>query len=278
MTARAFIAIMQGRLSAPINGQIQAFPAAEWRDEFGRAATAKLDGIEWIFDAPDNPIISDGGIAEIAAQMGESGVSVRSVCADYFMDAPLHRGAPSDVTHRVDILQALVTRARTLGVRHIVLPCVDQSALRDRSDEDRLTEVLAAVVPNAGRAGVELHLETSLGPIEFAALLDRVPAEVRANYDSGNSASLGYRVTDEFAAYGARVGSVHIKDRVRGGGTVPLGTGNADLPALFDALDRVSYKGMFTLQVARAQTGDEVAWARRNREQLLQYLTGVSRS
>ena len=37
---------------------------------------------------------------------------------------------------------------------------------------------------------------------------------IKVNYDSGNSASLGYDPTDEFAAYGERVGSVHIKDRV----------------------------------------------------------------
>jgi L-ribulose-5-phosphate 3-epimerase len=134
------------------------------------------------------------------------------------------------------------------------------------------------VSPEVARAGVEVHLETSLGPNEFALLLERVPRAVLANYDSGNSASLGYDVAEEFAAYGSRVGSVHIKDRVRGGGTVPLGSGSADLPALFDALDRVGYQGMYTLQVARSQTGDEVAWARHNRARVLKYLEQSRRS
>ena len=48
---------------------------------------------------------------------------------------------------------------------------------------------------------------------------------MRVNYDSGNSASLGYRPRDEFAAYGSRVGSVHLKDRRLGAGTAPLGRG-----------------------------------------------------
>jgi hexulose-6-phosphate isomerase len=91
-----------------------------------------------------------------------------------------------------------------------------------------------------------------------------------ANYDSGNSASLGYAPRAEFAAYGHRIGSVHIKDRVRGGGTVALGTGDADFQALFESLESVGYARDFILQVAREEPGDEVAWASRN----LAWLTG----
>jgi hexulose-6-phosphate isomerase len=87
---------------------------------------------------------------------------------------------------------------------------------------------------------------------------------LKVNYDSGNSASLGYSVVEEFAAYGDRIGSVHIKDRVRDGGTVPLGQGDADFPALFAELKRLGYANNFVLQVARGLPGDEVSWARNN--------------
>ena len=93
------------------------------------------------------------------------------------------------------------------------------------------------------------------------------------NYDSGNSASLGYAVGEEFAALGARIGSVHIKDRTTGGGTVPLGCGNADFGALFQELRKISYSGDFTLQVARGNEGDEVNWARHNVEFMCKYWT-----
>jgi sugar phosphate isomerase/epimerase len=46
---------------------------------------------------------------------------------------------------------------------------------------------------------------------------------------------------------------------------VPLGTGDADLPALFSCLREVGYAGDIILQVARDVPGDEVAWARSNR-------------
>jgi len=95
---------------------------------------------------------------------------------------------------------------------------------------------------------------------------------LKVNYDSGNSASLGYAPQEEFAAYGAKIGSVHIKDRVLGGGTVPLGQGNADFTALFRCLKEIGYSGDYILQVARSKDGEESAWAARNLEFLKGWL------
>ena len=89
---------------------------------------------------------------------------------------------------------------------------------------------------------------------------------LKVNYDSGNSASLGYSPAEEFAAYGERVGSVHVKDRILGGSTVPLGTGNADFEVLSRCLNEIGYAGDFILQVARGTTGQEVDWALQNRD------------
>jgi hexulose-6-phosphate isomerase len=125
--------------------------------------------------------------------------------------------------------------------------------------------MLEAVVPALEETGVEAHLETDLAPEAFAALLARLPHPlIKVNYDSGNSASHGYDPAEEFAAYGERVGSVHIKDRVRGGGTVPLGEGDADFAALFPELARIGFARDLVLQVARPADGEEVAWARQN--------------
>ena len=71
------------------------------------------------------------------------------------------------------------------------------------------------------------------------------------------------------------MGSVHIKDRLLGASTVPLGTGDADFPALIEGLKKVAYKGDFILQVARGASGDEVAWARQNREFVLNHFCQV---
>jgi len=270
------IAIMQGRLSPPVGGQLQAFPTETWTKEFELAAEAQLDAIEWIFATRADPLLSAAGVERVLALMATTRVRLLSVCADYFMDAPLLRAEPRELKDRVEVLRQLLVAFRDLGARHIVLPFVDQSAIRGRPDVVALRDVLGSVADDAVSSGIELHLETSLGPQEFASLLDGLPVIVRANYDSGNSASLGYDVREEFASYGQRIGSVHVKDRLRGAGSVPLGTGHVDFPAFFDSLVRIGYTGLFTLQTARDQTGDEVALARRNRGFVLQHLHAAS--
>jgi hexulose-6-phosphate isomerase len=181
------------------------------------------------------------------------------------MDKPLLRCSQQELSQRLQELALILRNARALGVNRVVIPFVDASAIRSNEDVVTVQDVLNAAMPFAEETGIELHLETSLGPAEFAKLLDGVPnPKLKVNYDSGNSASLGYTPADEFAAYGDRIGSVHIKDRVLNGGTVPLGTGHADFPALFSALEKIAYQGDFTLQVARGIPGDELAWAKQN--------------
>ena len=77
---------------------------------------------------------------------------------------------------------------------------------------------------------------------------------------------------EEFGAYGERVGSVHIKDRVRGGGTVPLGEGDADFDAVFDALRTLGYRGDFVMQIARGVPGGELAWIAANRLRIEEWI------
>jgi len=262
------IGIMQGRLVPPEPGRFQSFPRARWRDEFGHAAAAGIDAIEWIYDAYGadiNPIATDAGIAEMKALTERTGTAVVSMCADYFMDRPIVHASESDLADIVARLYWLIDRCRRVGITRMVLPFVDASKMTTPDDEERVAGVLRDALPAAERAGVELHLETALNPNDFARFLSRVPHEmVAVNYDAGNSASLGYDPTEEVRAYGARIGSVHIKDRVLGGSTVPLGSGNADLPRLIRELLRIDYRGDYVLQAARGVEGEEVELARSN--------------
>jgi len=269
---------MQGRLLPPTDGRFQCFPREGWPDEFALAAAAGLDAIEWIYDlhgADVNPIAADDGVASMKALSTQSGVLVRSLCADYFMDLPLLRAEPREIERRTETLGWLFRRCAILGVGRVVVPFVDASRIDSDAELDHVVGVLERLLPAAEETGVELHLETSLSPSRFAQLLARLPHPMlKVNYDSGNSSSLGYDPRDEFAAYGERVGSVHIKDRVLGGATVPLGSGDADFVALFECLRTLGYAGDFVLQVARGTTGDEIVWARKNREYVVALQAG----
>lgn len=259
---------MQGRLLPPEGGRIQSFPAAHWREEFPLAAACGLDRIEWIVDHPDweaNPLMSAPGRSEISALAESTGVRVRSACADLFMPTPLHSCSGLERERREEWLARIVAASGAMGLEHVDVPFVDASAIPDERAFDEVAQVFRRAGPRAADAGLLLCLETSLPPARFRDLLEAVdhPA-VRANHDIGNSASLGWPAAEEFAAIGRWVSCVHIKDRVRGGTTVPLGKGDADFPAAFAALKACGYPGHFVMQVARGPVGDEAAWVKAN--------------
>jgi hexulose-6-phosphate isomerase len=270
------IAVMQGRLLPPSDGCFQCFPREHWREEFPLASEASLDAIEWIYDSlgeRTNPLGTDDGLAEMRRLSEKNNIAVVSVCADYFMECPLVKASATELEARVNKLRWLLDRCKSAGVHRVVIPFVDHSKIENDDDEARAVEVLRGMLGHAERTDTELHLETSLDPQRFASLLSKLPHPyLKVNYDSGNSASLGYDVREEIAAYGDRIGSVHIKDRLRGGGTVPLGTGNAEIPLLLSQLFRIGYKGDFVLQIARGEAGKELAWIRQNRELVLSQL------
>jgi L-ribulose-5-phosphate 3-epimerase len=263
--------IVQGRLVPPDEGRFQSFPRRRWRDEFPNAVAAGIDYIEWIVDAYGadiNPILSAKGLSELDALKRQYGIATPAICADWFMDYPLLRCTPAERAAREQFLHRLLPIARKIGADHVVLPFVDISRIETEEDKRVLVEIVMAAAPIAQSNGVELHLETDLGPSDFAALLKRIPHPyIKANFDSGNSSGLGYIASEEFAAYGDRIGSVHIKDRrskfVGGIATMPLGQGSADFTDVFQSMKRIGYNRGLTLQVARDEDEDEVNWIRR---------------
>jgi hexulose-6-phosphate isomerase len=261
------LGVMQGRLLPKYKGRYQAHPKGTWPDEFDRAAGFGLDLVEFILDyedAAENPLLDDP--AAILAVSARTGVGVASICADYFMEAPLHRG--DRVVEAAITLEVLLDNAARLGVGDVVIPCVDQSRIDDAAQEEALVAALTRALPQAERLGVNLSLETDLDPARFARLLKRLPSpRVTVNYDIGNSASWGYDPVAEWTAYGARVSDVHIKDRVQGGGSVELGTGNADIPLVLRLMAEHGFTGPVIMQAFRddeglAVFGRQLAWLR----------------
>ena len=87
------LGVMQGRLLPKYHGRYQAHPVGYWQDEFSIAAGLGLAYIEFILDfndASQNPLMHSKGIDEIISIYEKTGVKVKTVCADYFMEAPLH--------------------------------------------------------------------------------------------------------------------------------------------------------------------------------------------
>jgi hexulose-6-phosphate isomerase len=274
------IGIMQGRMVPPTDNRIQCFPRERWADEFELADQAGLDCIEWIYDlygVDANPLATDSGLEKLRALSEQHKVKILSICADYFMDKPLVRASQGELEDRLKTFHWLLERGRLIGINRMVIPFVDASRIDTQAEFDGVVMLLQRILDETSKTGIEIHLETSLAPTRFAELLSRLPdARLKVNYDSGNSSSLGYAPREEFAAYGERVGSVHIKDRLLGASTVPLGSGDADFAALAEGLRKVHYQGDFILQVARGASGDEVAWATQNRAFVLDHFLQAS--
>lgn len=246
------IGIMQGRLSPRPPGKLQAFPWQSWRAEFDRAARLGIDHIEWIFEAErafENPVWSADGRRQILAASRESGVSVRSLCADYFMVRRLAGDGEGSVRENVAVLRELCAAAGELGAERILLPLLETSAVDTPALVAEVVESLRAVAPSAQRCGVVLGLEMEIRGTDYAALIERVGHEsVRAYYDVGNSTAQGFDVGSDIVPLLPRLFAVHVKDRKRAGGSVPLGSGDANFEGFFRALAAAKFAGDFVLQ------------------------------
>lgn len=276
---QARLGIMQGRLSPPESGRFQCFPRNSWREEIARARTAGLDYIEWIYDdfgSSANPIATDEGIAELEALKTKYGIQTPAICADWLMDFPILRCDENERKQRERKLHDLLHLGKKIGASRVVLPFVDASAIKTDEEKAIVIRALERALSASEKTGVEMHLEADLGPRDFAQFLAQIPHPmIRVNYDTGNSSGLGYIAHDEFAAYGDRIGSIHIKDRLRrpdgGVETKPLGRGSADFDDIFASIRAIGYDGGLTLQVARGEAGDELNWAKQQIEFVRRY-------
>jgi len=265
------IGIMQGRLSPPEDGRFQSFPRSSWRAEIALAREAGLSYIEWIYDdygSSANPIMTEEGVQELTALKSEHSIATPAICVDWLMDFPLLRASDSECAHRQSVLHQMLRRAKRIEARRLVLPFVDASSIRTEEEENSVLHILERALPVAEDLGVEMHLEADLDPDRFRRFLARIPHPmIKVNYDTGNSSGLGYVASEEFASYGDRIGSIHIKDRRRNPdssvATMPLGEGSADFDDVFASIRSIHYSGGLTLQVARGEPGDELNWMKK---------------
>ena len=256
------LGVIQGRLLPKYQGRYQAFPIGSWENEFKIAKECGLDLIEFILDfneSEKNPLLHSGGVEKIVNIINDSDVSVKTICADYFMEAPLHSNNNNIAEESYKVLAKLIDTAKILKITDIVIPCVDQSSLKTREAVSRFVKSIKRIIPTIEKEGINLSLETDLAPKPFIELLDKLNSKnITVNYDIGNSAALGFNSYEELAAYGDRITDIHIKDRMLGGGPVRLGHGNADFIKFFNELKNFNYQGPFIMQAYRDDEGIEI--------------------
>ena len=252
--------IMQGRLLPKYLGRYQAHPVNYWQDEFSIASNFGFDCIEFIFDyneADKNPLMSKSGLEKIMSVSRESNILIKSVCADYFMLSPIYVKEKSTKTHNLNILEKLVHNSYSLGVKDIIIPLVDSSSiLNNKSKKYEAKTFLQDIIEKIKNMKINLCLETDLPPTQFYDFVKSINRpQIKINYDTGNSASLGYNFKEEFEIFGNLVTNIHIKDRKFNDGPVELGKGDFNFKSFFNYLSNKKFNGIFIMQAFRGEDG-----------------------
>ena len=247
---------MQGRLLPKYLGKYQAHPYGFWEDEFKISSELGFDCIEFILDfdkAEQNPLLLEAGLKSILYHSKKNNVEVKSVCADFFMGSPIYSNNLKTIEYNFNILKKLIINAKKIGIKDIIIPLVDQSSILDNSKKpSQSIEFLKKICSEIKDNDVNICLETDLPPQNFLSFINEInEPQIKINYDTGNSASLGYNFYEEFYLYGYLVTNIHLKDRKLNKGSVDLGSGDFGFKSFFKYLSGVRYKGIFILQAYR---------------------------
>jgi L-ribulose-5-phosphate 3-epimerase len=275
------IGFMQGRLSALVDGKIQAFPWDEWREELPRAKALGITRMEWTIDQEklrENPLNTESGRGAIARLARGNAIQIASLTGDCFMQAPFWKATGMERDALMADLDLVIASCAALRIELVVIPLVDNGKIETPEQAELLLSTLLGRAATLTKQGVKIVFESDLPPAELAAFIAKFPRETfGVNYDIGNSAALGFDSSEEIAAYAPRILNVHVKDRVRGGATVPLGTGAADIAKAIGLIEQSGYTGQYILQTARATDGDHAGALARYRDMTVRWIEDAAR-
>lgn len=240
-------------------------------DKFLLARDLGFEGLE--IDRPGGPPLE-----ELLAAQSKSGVAVHGVVDSVHWGQTLNDPDPGVRAAAVAGLEAALGDAAELGSSSVLLvPCVVDGR-RPYADAWRLSaEGIRRALPLAERLGVVIAVENVwnnflLSPLEAARYVDELASPwLRFHFDIGNVVTYGW--PDQWVrTLGPRIVKLHVKDYSRkkrdeigrwAGFEVELGEGDADYPAVMQALDEIGYSTATPGRWATAEVagGDRVRLA-----------------
>ncbi len=248
---------MQGRLSPMINGKIQSFPKDNWQNEFKLANLLDLQIMEWTIDYDDNyvnPLLLKKEQKEIIHLSKKYSLKTKSLTGDCFMQKPFWKEKSIDKrVELINYMKEIFNASSKVGIELIVIPLVDNGSIENDKQEEILVETLLKEIEFLNKLRLKIIFESDFSPMQYINFIDKFPKKCFGiNYDTGNSASLGFNPIEEFKTYGDRIMNVHIKDRVFNGSSVPIFEGDVNFKLVFKLLSKYQYDGNIILQTARS--------------------------
>lgn len=257
------IGIMQGRLLPKDKKKYQVFPSETWEEELEVCKKSGFSAIELLFDVDtyyDNPILDKKGRDRIIELSHSEGVSISSVCADFFKKYGLFQKSQPTKEGNIFLLEQLIEACNSIQCKTILIPLVDEASICNRKDKEDLIEVIKLVDGLLKRSEVNLCFETTLRWPEMVEFVEEVcHPNIKIYYDIGNSAYLKYDPAEEIRKLSKWIGGVHIKDRNENGDNVVLGTGLVDFVACFMSLKEINYEGSYILETTLGENPIETA-------------------
>jgi L-ribulose-5-phosphate 3-epimerase len=245
------LGFMQGRLVPAEDKKIQSFPWKNWKKEFEISNKLGLDLIEWTIDRKkffQNPINTNIGRKEINKLKKKYKIKLDSVTADFFMQSPFFK---NNLKTEIEILKTFIINCSKLRIKYIICPLVDNSSIETKFQEKNLIDSLLKINSLILKKKLKILFESDYSPIKLKNFITKFPKKTFGiNYDSGNSAGLGFNFEEE-KQYFSRVKNIHIKDKKYKSSSVKIGRGEYDFNKLLKYLQRIKYKGNFIFQTAR---------------------------
>lgn len=253
---------MQGRLvPSEKKNFIQSFPWNNWKKEFLIAKKNNLKIIEWTIDNYNfekNPIISKKKIKIIKSLSKDYNLKIPSITCDFYMERPITQCHSYYLKKKnFNKVFQIINSCKIHKIKKIIIPLVDNSSLRNKKDENTTVEFFNKFNKFLERANIKILFEIDYAPKKVLNFINRFNNNFGINYDTGNSAALGFKLNEE-KIYFERVENIHIKDRIYKGNTVKLGNGNCDFLKLFKFLKKIEYKHNLILQSAKTWKNNEI--------------------
>ena len=255
------IGFMQGRLSKVVNNQIQSFPFKYWLNEFPLANQLGISCMEWTLDYPklnQNPLLLAKYKRKILDLSEKYNLEIPSITLDCCMQRPFWKAQNElDLKNLLDDFKLIIQGSYNIGAHLLVIPLVDNGSINSEKEFKLLKSSLSFLSEDLSEKKIKIAFESDYGPSKLNNFIAHFNDKLFGiNYDSGNSAYLGFDPDEEFNQYGERIINVHIKDRKFKGSTVRLGLGDTNFSKIFKNINKFNYKGNLILQTARSKDGE----------------------
>ena len=257
------IGFMQGRLSPLVNNQIQSFPFESWLNEFPLGNQLGMNCMEWTLDYPklhQNPLLLKEYKSEILNISEEHNIKIPSITLDCCMQRPFWKAQNQLLLDKLlNDFKLIINSANDIGANILVVPLVDNGSIDNEKEFKLLLNSFCSLSKILTDKQIKIAFESDYSPAKLYDFICNFDDRLFGiNYDSGNSASLGFDPDEEFDLYGERIINIHIKDRKLYGSTVRLGFGNTNFTKVFKNIKKINYKGNLILQTARSKNGEHL--------------------